>query len=115
MAKDGKVYDLVFDATVRAAAPFQRMRDRGNRAIAIEKEDFRITIREKRNGASILFVVDASASMGANKRMKEVKAAILSMLNLSYQKRDQVGLIAFRKDGAELLLGFTRSVDLGRN
>jgi magnesium chelatase subunit D len=52
--------------------------------------------------------------MGANRRMKEVKAAILSLLAVSYQKRDRVGLLAFRKDSAELLLGFTRSVELAQ-
>ncbi|MFD1403240.1 VWA domain-containing protein [Robinsoniella peoriensis] len=113
-AGEEKVTDLAFDATVRAAAPFQRMREKGNRKIAIEKSDLRVKIREKRTGGCILFVVDASASMGANKRMKEVKAAILSLLNVSYQKRDKVGLIAFRRDDAELLLGITRSVELAQ-
>lgn len=113
-AGEEKVTDLAFDATLRAAAPFQRMRDKKKRAIAVEKNDMRIKIREKRTGGCILFVVDASASMGANKRMKEVKAAILSLLNVSYQKRDRVGLIAFRKDKAELLLGITRSVELAQ-
>jgi magnesium chelatase subunit D len=109
-----KVTDLAFDATVRAAAPFQSSRDRTGRAVAIGSGDLRIKIREKRTGGCILFVVDASASMGANRRMKEVKAAILSLLNVSYQKRDRVGLIAFRKESAELLLGFTRSVELAQ-
>ena len=114
MAGEERITDLAFDATVRAAAPFQNIRDKGNRAIAIEKADMRMKIRERRTGGCILFVVDASASMGANRRMREVKAAILSLLNLSYQKRDRVGLIAFRKDKAELLLGITRSVDLAQ-
>jgi magnesium chelatase subunit D len=108
------VRDLAFDATVRAAAPFQKRRDRKGRAIAIESEDLRIRIREKRVGGCILFVVDASASMGANRQMREVKGAVLSMLNFSYQKRDRVGLIAFRGDRAELLLGITRSVELAQ-
>lgn len=113
-AGEEKVTDLAFDATVRAAAPFQRLREKGNRMIAIEKNDLRVKIREKRTGGCILFVVDASASMGANKRMKEVKSAILSLLNVSYQKRDKVGLIAFRRNDAELLLGVTRSVELAQ-
>ena len=114
MAGNESVTDLAFDATVRAAAPYQNLRDKTGRAIAIESGDIRVKIRERRTGGCILFVVDASASMGANKRMKEVKAAILSMLNVSYQKRDRVGLIVFRKDSAELLLGITRSVDLAQ-
>ena len=114
MAGSERVTDMAFDATVRAAAPFQSLRNKAGRAIAIEGDDLRIKIREKRTGGTILFVVDASASMGANKRMKEVKAAILSMLNVAYQKRDKVGLIVFRKDSAQLLLGITRSVDLAQ-
>jgi magnesium chelatase subunit D len=106
--------DLAFDATLRAAAPFQGRRDKGGRAIAISASDLRVKIREKRGGGCILFVVDASASMGANARMIAVKAAIVSMLNVSYQKRDRVGLIAFRRDRAELLLGLTSSVELAR-
>ena len=114
LAGDQKVTDLAFDATIRAAAAYQTIREKGNRAIAIEHDDLRIKVREKRTGNCILFVVDASASMGANRRMTEVKSAILSMLNVSYQKRDKVGLIAFRKDEAESLLGITRSVDLAQ-
>ncbi len=109
-----KIHDLAFDATVRAAAPLQSSRDRGSRAIAIEPGDIRVKIRERRTGGYILFVVDASASMGVNQRMSAVKGAVLSMLNLSYQKRDQVALIAFRKDQAQLLLNFTRSVELAQ-
>jgi magnesium chelatase subunit D len=109
-----RVQDLAFDATLRAAAPFQGRRDKGGKAIAISGSDLRVKIREKRSGGCILFVVDASASMGANARMVAVKAAVVSMLNVSYQKRDKVGLIAFRRDRAELLLGITSSVDLAR-
>jgi magnesium chelatase subunit D len=108
------VRDLAFDATVRAAAPFQKNRDKTGKAIAISGADIRIKVREKRTGGCILFVVDASASMGAFTRMAAVKAAVLSMLNFSYQKRDKVGLIAFRRDRAELLLGITSSVELAR-
>lgn len=109
-----KVTDLAFDATVRAAAPYQRQREKNGRAVAIEKSDLRVKIRERRTGGCILFVVDASASMGANRRMREVKAAVVSLLNVSYQKRDRVGMIAFRGDSAALLLGITRSVDLAQ-
>ena len=114
VAGDERITDLAFDATVRAAAPFQTCRDKTGLAIAIRSGDLRVKLREKRTGGCILFVVDASASMGVNKRMKEVKAAILSMLNVSYQMRDRVGLIAFRKDRAELLLDITRSVELAQ-
>ncbi len=70
--------------------------------------------RERRTGSTILFVVDASGSMGANRRMRAVKGAVLSLLTDAYQKRDRVGMISFRKNDAELLLGVTRSVDLAQ-
>lgn len=109
-----KVTDIAFDATFRAAAPYQLQRDKKGKALAINSNDIRKKVREKRTGNTILFVVDASGSMGANKRMKAVKGAILSLLNDAYQKRDKVGLIAFRNDRAETLLGITRSIDLAQ-
>jgi magnesium chelatase subunit D len=58
-----------------------------------------------------LFVVDGSGSMGAQRRMVETKAAIMSLLMDAYQKRDKVGLIVFRQLEAEVLLEFTGSVE----
>lgn len=110
----GKVTDLAFDATLRAAAPFQRIREKKGAALVIHNEDFRVKVREKRVGNTFLFVVDASGSMAAKQRMRAVKGAILSLLTDAYQKRDKVGMIAFRKNTAELLLGITRSVDLAQ-
>ncbi len=110
----GPVTDLAFDATLRAAAPYQRFRDRQQCAIAIAREDLRQKIREKRIGSTFLFVVDASGSMGARERMRAVKGAVCAMLQDAYQKRDQVGLIAFRRQSAEVLLPITRSVDLAQ-
>ncbi|MGN0655408.1 MAG: VWA domain-containing protein [Ruminiclostridium sp.] len=104
--------DIAFDATLRAAAPYQTSRARNGLAFSIEKSDFRIKVREKRTGNFILFVVDASGSMGAGKRMTAVKGAILSLLSDAYQKRDKVAMITFRNEGAQLALGMTRSVDL---
>lgn len=106
--------DLALDATLRAAAPFQKMREKNGCAVVIKNYDFRYKRREAHVGATIVFVVDASGSMGAAKRMKETKEAILSMLMDSYQKRDKIGLIAFRHKKAEILLGITSSVDLAQ-
>ncbi len=108
----GKFKDIAFDATLRAAAPYQCIRDKKGLALAIKEQDVREKIREKRTGSTILFVVDASGSMGAQKRMEAVKGAIMSLLNDAYQKRDSVGMIAFRKEKAEIILSITRSVDL---
>lgn len=108
----GPVTDLAFDATLRAAAPYQLTRAKGSCRITICQEDLRQKVREKRIGSTFLFVVDASGSMGARQRMKAVKGAILSMLQDAYQKRDKVGMIAFRRQTAEVILPVTRSVEL---
>ncbi|KPU43332.1 magnesium-chelatase 38 kDa subunit [Oxobacter pfennigii] len=110
----GKIKDVAFDATLRAAAPYQKYREKNGMAVSIEDLDFREKIREKRTGNTIIFIVDASGSMGVRQRMKAVKGAILSILNDAYQKRDKVGMIAFRKNSAEHVLGITRSVDLAQ-
>ena len=103
--------DLALAATLRAAAPHQRRR-RGAQAVVIRPEDVRVWVRAQRSAANILFLVDASGSMGARERMRTVKGAILALLQEAYQKRDRVGLIAFRRDCAETLLTMTRSVEL---
>ncbi|HCQ91608.1 MAG TPA: magnesium chelatase [Clostridium sp.] len=109
-----KIKDIAFDATLRAAAPYQSLRDKNGLAFVINKSDFREKVREKRTGTTILFVVDASGSMGAKKRMSAVKGAVVSLLTDAYQKRDKVGMVAFRENHAEVLLGITRSVELAQ-
>ena len=123
--------DLALVDTLRAAAPYQRLRaatkmeqeklsiqsqqlehqDGKELSIVIKPQDYRRKAREKRIGAYQLFVVDASGSMAARHRMEATKAAIFSLLRDSYIHRDSVGLIAFRKESAEVLLPFTRSVE----
>ena len=107
-----KTNDLALDATLRAAAPYQKRRSRQDVAIVIEESDIREKIREKRIGNFIVFVVDASGSMGAGKRMIETKGAILSLLLDAYQKRDKVSMVAFKGDCAEVLLPPTSSIEL---
>ena len=111
LPRRGARLDLALSATLRAAAPHQRTR-RGGQAVVIRPEDVRVWVRAKRSAAHILFLVDASGSMGARERMRTVKGAILALLREAYQKRDCVGLIAFRRDRAETLLPMTRSVEL---
>ncbi len=105
--------DIALDATIRAAAPHQRGRE-GDLAVKVEPSDIREKVRERKMGNTILFVVDASGSMGAQQRMTAVKGAILSLLIDAYQKRDRVGLVVFRGKGAEVLLPPTSSVELAR-
>ena len=108
---EGRVSDVAFDATIRAAAPYQRSRGHNGLSFAIEKQDIRRKVRERRSGCTILFLVDASGSLGVRRRMAAVKGAVLSMLRDSYVKRDRIGLMAFRRDSAELVLPPTRSVE----
>ena len=105
--------DIALDATLRAAAPFQRFRDNPNgMAVVLQKEDIREKIREKRLGNLLIFVVDASGSMGARGRMAASKGAVMSLLLDAYQKRDKLAMVSFRRDGAVANLPVTSSVEL---
>jgi magnesium chelatase subunit D len=98
-------------ATVRAAAPHQRGRGRTGAGLVLRKGDLRYALREGQEGNLVLFCVDASGSMGARARMREVKAAVMSLLLDAYQRRDKVGLVTFRAGAAELSLPPTISVE----
>ncbi len=123
----GPVADLALDATLRAAAPYQQRRRAALReaaedsasgtpapAFLIESWDLREKVRETQTGSLILFLVDASGSMGAQRRMVAVKGAVLSLLLDAYQRRDRVALISFRGTRADLLLPPTGSVELAQ-
>jgi len=111
---NGQSDDIAFDATLRYAAPHQIHRQSGNLALAIADEDLQRKVRVRRAANLILFVVDASWSMAAAERMVATKAAIMSLLNDAYQRRDQVGLIVFQKEDAKLVLPPTSSVELAK-
>jgi magnesium chelatase subunit D len=98
--------------TIRAAAPHQQARGRTGGRLRFEHTDLRTARREGREANLVLFCVDASGSMAARKRMEQVKTAILSLLLDAYQRRDKVGLVTFRGDGAEVALPPTHSVDI---
>jgi len=105
--------DIALDATLRAAAPHQRARKKGHLAVNIEEPDLREKIRMKKTSNLLLFLVDASGSMGT-RLMTETKGAIFALLLEAYQKRDKVGLIAFRGMKSELLLPPTNSIELAK-
>ncbi len=114
---EGKASGLALDATLRAAAPHQlgrRERTESQNAVLIESHDIRVKVRESRSGSLVLFVVDASGSMGAQRRMVAVKGAVMSLLLDAYQRRDRVGMISFRGTSASLMLPPTNSVDLAQ-
>lgn len=110
----GKMTDIAFDATIRAAAPYQQSRKdlNSNLAFMIRKDDIREKVRVRKAANLVLFVVDASWSMAVAERMEATKGAIFSLLKDAYQRRDRVGLIVFQKDRANLILAPTNSTQL---
>jgi len=114
---------LAIEATVRAALlrtsvpgsyvpgtyepqPAERLR--------IEPEDARVWLNARRTGGETVFLVDASGSMGARRRMGFVKAALAGLLDASYRSRDEVAVLGFRDGGAETVVPRTRSLSLAR-
>jgi magnesium chelatase subunit D len=106
--------DLAIDATLRTAAPNQHGRDAHNQAMVIHWSDLQRKVRVARRPNLVLFVVDASWSMLASKRMAAAKGAVLALLTEAYQRRDRVGLITFQGRSATLRLAPTTSVALAR-
>jgi magnesium chelatase subunit D len=106
LPQGGAGLDLV--ATLRAAAPWQRLRQSPAR-IAIRASDLRVIRRVQRTRTTTIFLVDASGS-AAFHRLAEAKGAVEMLLAECYVRRDQVALLAFRGRGAELLLPPTRSL-----
>jgi magnesium chelatase subunit D len=105
--------DIALDATIRSAAPHQLHRDKNSLAISIETQDIREKVREHKTSSLLIFVVDASGSMGT-RLMTETKGAIIYLLLEAYEKRDKVCLIAFKGTTSELLLPATNSVELAK-
>ena len=114
--------DQPFDATAgdtidgRASAlALAERRGASNRPTApLTRDDLRSTTHEQRTGSLLLFVVDASASMGVEHRMATTKAAILGLLGDAYRRRGRVALITFRGSAAEIVLRPTASIEIAR-
>ncbi|NDJ77213.1 MAG: VWA domain-containing protein [Chloroflexi bacterium] len=104
--------DVALDATLRAAAPHQSERERDNGAFTFIPDDVRVKVRERAVSVTVLLVVDASGSMGADQRMTAAKGATLRLLQDAYLRRCCVGLLAFKGHGADVLLPPTDSVEL---
>jgi magnesium chelatase subunit D len=107
-------------ATLRAAAPWQKLRRKASMGglspvpsergtLLVRKQDFRYVRYEEKSGTVALFAVDASGS-AAVERLAETKGAVELLLAQCYVRRDSVAMIAFRGSGAEVLLEPTRSL-----
>jgi magnesium chelatase subunit D len=103
---DDNPTSLAIGATLRSAAL------RNPADFRVTKGDLHQQIRVGKSANLILFVVDASGSMAAQRRMEAVKGAVLALLTDAYQQRDEVAVIAFRGESATLALAPTRSVDI---
>ncbi len=103
--------------TLRTAIPWQKLRQRAvqspSQGVIVRKQDLRIRRFEERAGMVTVFCVDASGS-AAFARLAEAKGAVELMLAQAHVTRSEVALIAFRGDGAELLLPPTRSLTRAR-
>jgi magnesium chelatase subunit D len=115
--KPGARHRLDLLDTVRAAAPWQRLRGLSSSPppmrLRIRGSDFRVRRTVRKTGTTLIFVVDASGSSAAQ-RLAEAKGAVELLLAASYVRRDRVALVSFGGRGASLLLPPTRAAARAR-
>ena len=114
-AADDRGHGLSAVATVQAALGEQPARGRVvGGPIRLAPQDIRRSLRQGREGNLVVFVCDTSGSMGAARRMREVKTAVVSLLLDAYQRRDKVAVVTFARDRAQVVLPPTGSVELAQ-
>ncbi|WP_307816530.1 magnesium chelatase subunit D family protein [Nocardioides limicola] len=86
--------------------------DRARRdPLSLQAQHLRRSLRQGKEGNLVVFVVDTSGSMGAARRVREVKTAVVSLLLDAYQRRDKVAVVTFSGARATVALEPTSSVD----
>ncbi|MDJ1430588.1 VWA domain-containing protein [Halostagnicola sp. A-GB9-2] len=94
--------------SIDAAASVRSAANRGESSV--DKRDLRQSVRSGDAAVTIVFAVDASASM--RPAMRTAKGVVLDLLRDSYQNRDEVAFVAFAGDNADVLLPPTNSITL---
>ncbi len=108
---EGKTSDPALGATVRAAAPYQRNREKNGLSISILPGDIRENIRTKQSSCSFLFAVDVSGSLVNTGALDEAIKGVRAMLEDGYVRRDRVALLTFGQNIVNLAVPFTRNVE----
>jgi len=116
LAPDGPVTDVAVAATVTAAAARRVLEPAGDPPAGDRpaRADLRQAVREARTANLVVLAVDASGSMGGQRRMEAAKGAVLSLLVDAYQRRDRVALVTFAGEEAKVALRPTGSVEVAR-
>jgi Mg-chelatase subunit ChlD len=106
---------LAVDATLRAAV-LRRLGDRvrPGGGLCLRREDLRVKVRSRPTDSLVVFLVDASASMGSRTRLRAARGAIFTLLEKARLRRLHLALVVFRDLRARVLLQPTASNALAR-
>ncbi len=103
--------DPALGPTIRAAAPYQRMRKPNGLKVVIEPQDVRENIRVKQSSCSFMFALDVSGSLVNTGMLDEAIRGVRAMLQDGYVRRDRVALLTFGQNVVNLAVPFTRNVE----
>ncbi len=103
-------WDVALGPSLRAAAPYQLMRNPGKRGVKVKVEDIRVKVKESNAPLTIVILLDMSESMAAS--LPNIRNAILSMHDIAYKKHDRVGLVVFKGSAATTLQSPTTNLNL---